>query len=39
MRQRGQAGWGLGPVRTLELDKALLEHGFLGQFADSEAVA
>ena len=29
IRLRGDTPWGLGPVRTLELDKALLEHGFL----------
>jgi len=29
LRQRGKRPWGLGPTRALELDKALLEHGFL----------
>ena len=39
IRQRGDTPRGLGPARPLELDKALLEHGFLGELADSEAVA
>jgi hypothetical protein len=31
IRQRGGMPWGLGPRRALELDKALLDHGFLGR--------
>jgi hypothetical protein len=34
IRQRGNMPRGLGPTRALELDKALLDHGFLGRVED-----
>jgi hypothetical protein len=39
MRQRGETPRGLGAVRTLELDKALLDNGFLGRVDGAEAAS
>jgi hypothetical protein len=39
IRERGDMPRGLGPRRALELDKALLEHGFLGRVKDMGVTA